>query len=206
MFSSSFFTSNFSFFSSISSSSCFFSSSFSYFSSIFSSSCSFSPSFISSTTSLTSSTKYSSTATRSSSTIGNRRISSTSTAPSLSISFFLDKHSGKKCFMIAPRELISLDSDDVFSWQWGEHPDSSIKFVSYESETDTENQANTVHLPRLQESGDIPKMRGDGLMEVKLGYINSKKGTDGPFEARFFEMNHIYKGGLIVEGLEFLPK
>lgn len=36
---------------------------------------------------------------------------------------------------------------------------SSIRFVHYESETNTEYQANTVHLPRLQENWDIPKMR-----------------------------------------------
>ncbi|XP_049372645.1 F-box protein PP2-B11-like [Solanum verrucosum] len=83
---------------------------------------------------------------------------------------------------------------------------SSIWFVNYESEIDTENQANTVHLPRLQESGDIPKLRRDGWMEVKLGYFDSKKGTDGPIEARLFEMNRIYKRGLIVEGVEFRPK
>ncbi|WMV51524.1 hypothetical protein MTR67_044909, partial [Solanum verrucosum] len=40
-------------------------------------------------------------------------------------SFFLDKHSGKKCFIIALRELIILDSDDAFSWQWGARRDSS---------------------------------------------------------------------------------
>ncbi|KAH0633224.1 hypothetical protein KY284_036010 [Solanum tuberosum] len=83
---------------------------------------------------------------------------------------------------------------------------SSIRFVNYWSETDTKNQANTVHLSRLQESGNIPKMTGDGWMEVKLGYFDSKKGTDGPVEARLFEMSHIYKGGLIVEGVEFRPK
>ncbi|WMV25359.1 hypothetical protein MTR67_018744 [Solanum verrucosum] len=118
--------------------------------------------------------------------------------------FFLDKHNGKKYFMIAPRELIISDSDDAFSRQWVELPDS--RFSNYESEANTENQANTLHLPRLQESGDIPKMRGDGWMEKKLGYFDSKKGTDGPVEARLFEMNRIYKGGLIVEGVEFRPK
>ncbi|XP_049406183.1 F-box protein PP2-B5-like [Solanum stenotomum] len=66
--------------------------------------------------------------------------------------------------------------------------------------------ANTMHLPRLQESGNIQKMRGDGWMEVKLEYFDSKKGTDGPVEARLFEMSHIYQGGLIVEGVEFRPK
>ncbi|WMV50468.1 hypothetical protein MTR67_043853 [Solanum verrucosum] len=81
---------------------------------------------------------------------------------------------------------------------------SSIRFVNYESEIDIENQANTVHLPRLQESGYIPKIRGDGWMKVKLGYFDSKKGTDGPVEERLFEMNHFYKGGLIIEGVEFV--
>ncbi|WMV51475.1 hypothetical protein MTR67_044860 [Solanum verrucosum] len=83
---------------------------------------------------------------------------------------------------------------------------SNIRFVNYESEIHAENQANTVHLPRLQESGGIPKMRGDGCMEVKLGYFDSKKDTDGPIEARLFEKNHFYKIGLIVEGVEFRPK
>jgi len=83
---------------------------------------------------------------------------------------------------------------------------SSIRFVNYDSEIDTENQANTVHHPRLQESGNISRMRGDGWMEVKLGYFDSKKDTDGPVEARLFEMNHIYKGELIVEGVKFRPK
>ncbi|WMV51473.1 hypothetical protein MTR67_044858 [Solanum verrucosum] len=45
------------------------------------------------------------------------------------LSFFLDKHSGKMCFIIAPRELIILDSDDAFSWQWGAHRDSM--FISF---------------------------------------------------------------------------
>ena len=34
-------------------------------------------------------------------------------------------------------------------------------------------------------------------MEVKLEYFDSRKGIDGPVEARLFEMNHIYKGGLM---------
>ncbi|XP_055806909.1 F-box protein PP2-B13-like [Solanum dulcamara] len=83
---------------------------------------------------------------------------------------------------------------------------SSIRFVNYESEIDTENQANTVHLARFQESGDIPKMRGDGWMKVELGCFNSKKGSDGLVEARLFEKKHIYKCGLIIEGIEFRPK
>ncbi|KAH0722788.1 hypothetical protein KY290_005440 [Solanum tuberosum] len=39
---------------------------------------------------------------------------------------------------------------------------SSIRFVNYDSETDIENQACSVHHPRLQESGNISKMEMDG--------------------------------------------
>lgn len=39
---------------------------------------------------------------------------------------------------------------------------SSIRFVNYESEIYIENQVNIVHLIRLQGSGGIPNMRGDG--------------------------------------------
>ncbi|KAG5610662.1 hypothetical protein H5410_021943 [Solanum commersonii] len=140
------------------------------------------------------------------------------------VSFFLDKHSGKKSFMIASREIIISDSNDAYSWQWVQRPNSSgISYrwasIGYSWNNRHRNvvtidricclfgvQANAVHLPRLQESGDIPKLRRDGWMEVKLGYFDSKKGIDGPIEARLFEMNRIYKGGLIVEGVEFRPK
>ncbi|KAK4724485.1 hypothetical protein R3W88_027264 [Solanum pinnatisectum] len=162
------------------------------------------------------------------------------------LSFFLHKHSEKKYFIIAPRELIILDSDDAFSWQWGPRRDSKFSEVAYliignqlyirgiigtemlspkteynaylvfklvnmcdyrlEYAKSRIRFANTVHLPTLKESGNIPKMRGDGWMEVKLGYFDSKKGTYSLVEARLFEMNHIYKGGLIVEGVEFRPK
>ncbi|XP_070016504.1 F-box protein PP2-B10-like isoform X2 [Nicotiana sylvestris] len=40
------------------------------------------------------------------------------------LSFSLDKHSGKKCFMVAPRELIISWGDNLNHWQWKPHPDS----------------------------------------------------------------------------------
>ncbi|XP_059274692.1 F-box protein PP2-B3-like [Lycium ferocissimum] len=117
------------------------------------------------------------------------------------LSFLLDKHTGKKCFMIAPRELTISLGDNSYFWQWKRRPDS--RFVNYESDTETEKQANTVKLS----SGNIPKMRGDGWMEVELGYFDSKKGDDGPVEARLLEIKRLhYKGGLIVEGIQFCPK
>ncbi|XP_055800389.1 F-box protein PP2-B13-like [Solanum dulcamara] len=59
---------------------------------------------------------------------------------------------------------------NLLKWSHGlESAKSSIKFVNYESEIDTENQYNTVHFARAQVNGDIPKMRGDRWMEVELG-------------------------------------
>ncbi|XP_059277922.1 F-box protein PP2-B13-like [Lycium ferocissimum] len=84
-----------------------------------------------------------------------------------------------------------------------DYANAIIRFVNYESDTETENQANTVKLS----SGNIPKMRRDGWMEVELGYFGSKKGYDGLVEARLLEIKRLhYKGGLIVEGIEFCPK
>ncbi|KAH0705036.1 hypothetical protein KY290_009745 [Solanum tuberosum] len=168
------------------------------------------------------------------------------------LSFFIDKHSGKKCFMIAARKLEILGSDDIHSWQWKKHHESRfskvaylhavlqldirgkigskmlspktdyaaylvfklgrrsceleyansiIRFVKYESDTETEEQANTLKLVTSA------KLRGDGWMEVELGHFNSKEGSDGPVEARLFEMKRSsIKSGLIVEGIEFRPK
>uniref|UniRef100_M1DPC3 F-box family protein n=1 Tax=Solanum tuberosum TaxID=4113 RepID=M1DPC3_SOLTU len=82
-----------------------------------------------------------------------------------------------------------------------EYSNSIIRFVNYESDTETEKQANTVKLVTST------KLRGDGWMEVELGYFNSKEGSDGPVEARLLEMKrHGDKSGLIVEGIEFRPK
>ncbi|XP_055806908.1 F-box protein PP2-B3-like [Solanum dulcamara] len=45
-------------------------------------------------------------------------------------SFFLDKHSGNKCFMVAPTDLIISESDDEYSWQWNERPDSRFSTIA----------------------------------------------------------------------------
>ncbi|MCD7446003.1 hypothetical protein HAX54_024707 [Datura stramonium] len=81
------------------------------------------------------------------------------------------------------------------------YANSIIRFVNYECAFETEKQANTVKLATL------PNMRGDGWMEVELGYFNTKEGSDGPVEARLLKLKSLdYKGGLIIEGIEFRPK
>ncbi|KAK4725900.1 hypothetical protein R3W88_030817 [Solanum pinnatisectum] len=82
-----------------------------------------------------------------------------------------------------------------------EYANSIIRFVKYESDTETEEQANCVKLVTSA------KLRGDGWMEIELGHFNSKEGSDGPVEARLLEMKgSSIKSGLIVEGIEFRPK
>lgn len=80
---------------------------------------------------------------------------------------------------------------------------SNIRFVNYESEIDAENQANTVHLPILQESGGIPKNERR-WMEVKLRYFDSKKGTVGPVEARFLRRIIFIKLDSLLKELSFV--
>ncbi|KAJ8539719.1 hypothetical protein K7X08_013971 [Anisodus acutangulus] len=115
-------------------------------------------------------------------------------------------------FKLEPRKTFGLLSANAI-----------IRFVNYESDTETEQQANTVELETYPQkrgnifvgnnnqkiivSGNIPKIRGDGWLEVELGYFNSKKGDDGPVEARLLEIKRLHcKCGLIVEGIEFRPK
>ncbi|PHT32778.1 hypothetical protein CQW23_29115 [Capsicum baccatum] len=82
-----------------------------------------------------------------------------------------------------------------------ESTNSIARFLNYESETETDEQANTVQLATL------PIMRGDGCMEVELGYFNSKEGSGGPVEARLIKMKRpVDTSGLFVGGIEFRPK
>ncbi|XP_055800391.1 F-box protein VBF-like [Solanum dulcamara] len=120
----------------------------------------------------------------------------------------LDIHGRIGTEMLSPKtEYAAYLVFNLLKWSCGlESAKSSIRFVNYESEIDTEKQSNTVHFARSKVSGDIPKIRGGGWMEVELGYCNSKKGTNGPVEARLIEMKHISKGGLIVEGIDFRPR
>ncbi|MCD7446002.1 hypothetical protein HAX54_024706 [Datura stramonium] len=169
------------------------------------------------------------------------------------LSFFLDKHSGKKCFMIASRELTISRSGNTNYWKWKKNSNlrfseaacqgalrlldingrigtemlspktdyaaylvfklaaitdgldyansTIIRFLNYQYKIEIDKQAITGKLEPL------PKMRGDGWMEVELGYFNSREGSDGPVEARFINIKSLYyKGGLIIEGIEFRPK
>ena len=73
----------------------------------------------------------------------------------------------KRCFYLVFK---------LSNWFSGlESTKSSISFVNYESEIDIKNRVINVHLVRLQGSGYIPKVREDGWIEVKLGYLIARK-------------------------------
>nr|GMD67859.1 F-box protein PP2-B10-like [Ipomoea batatas] len=93
------------------------------------------------------------------------------------LSFSLDRRSGKKCFMIAARQLEIWSGHDDDGCQWESLPDSSTR-----------------------------RERSDGWMEVEMGSFYNDAG-DGDVEALFFEIWPFeWKRVLIVQGFEFRPK
>lgn len=80
-----------------------------------------------------------------------------------------------------------------------------IRFDNFENEFGNEVQKNIVRFASSQASRNFPKIRGDGWMEVELRYFNSERGSYGLVEARVADATHIFKGGLIVEGIQFRP-
>ncbi|KAF3612680.1 hypothetical protein FXO38_36691 [Capsicum annuum] len=79
-----------------------------------------------------------------------------------------------------------------------EYANSVIRFVNYESETKTEEQAN------IEQLATLPKMRGDAWMEVELGYFNNMEGSDGPVEVKLIEIKHLVaKVASLLEELSF---
>ncbi|XP_055826180.1 F-box protein PP2-B5-like [Solanum dulcamara] len=79
----------------------------------------------------------------------------------------------------------------------------TIMSVSYKADTATEEQGNIVQL-----ISKFPKLRGDGWMEIELGNLNSKEGSDGLFIERLIEIKRPDHelSGLNIEGIEFRPK
>ncbi|KAL9272077.1 putative F-box protein PP2-B2 [Drosera capensis] len=193
--------------------------------------------------------------------------------------FRLDKETGKKCYMIAARDLHIVWSDTPRYWEWSSLPESrfsevaelisvcwfeiglkmhtslllsagtnyavylvfkmteeSYGFRTAEATVGTAGgKRNTIEvllepnhgpLERLRlvhrrgrlgrfglvpsrpaEGGDEkwPKQRSDGWLEQKLGEFSSNEEDDGEVKVSLLETKANWKGGLIVEGIEFRP-
>ncbi|KAA8548446.1 hypothetical protein F0562_000130 [Nyssa sinensis] len=58
-----------------------------------------------------------------------------------------------------------------------------------------------------QHSGQLPKERNDGWMEIEMGEFFNDQGDAGEVEMRLIEIKGLWgKSGLIVEGMELRPK
>ncbi|KAI8537975.1 hypothetical protein RHMOL_Rhmol09G0065000 [Rhododendron molle] len=96
---------------------------------------------------------------------------------------------------------------------------SSVRFVKELEDGYPDDLSCTVYLtlgtvrslPREQ-NGRLPQMRRDGWMEIELGEFYNDEGNEGEVEMRLREVRgsdkigDIWKGKLIVEGIEVRPK
>ncbi|XP_059287299.1 putative F-box protein PP2-B12 [Lycium ferocissimum] len=82
-----------------------------------------------------------------------------------------------------------------------------VRFVDSESDNDAEQRASVVRLSGQGPRATLPLSRDDGWMEVELGNFFNDIGEDGAVDARLMEIRDLgWKGGLIVQGVEFRPE
>ncbi|XP_059665667.1 F-box protein At2g02240-like [Cornus florida] len=170
-------------------------------------------------------------------------------------SFWLDKWSGKKCYMLAARDLSIIWGDTPRFWKWDFLQESrftevaelvNVCWLEIRGKIDTRmlspdttyaahlvfkltpemygfehrpvegwvgvggrgGETRTVYLDPLGENSDqYPKEREDGWFEIELGEFFNRSGEDGKLEVCLQELKSgMWKGGLIVEGIEIRPK
>ncbi|KAH9680975.1 F-box protein [Citrus sinensis] len=151
------------------------------------------------------------------------------------MSFALEKETGKKCYMVGARGLcIELGSAPNF-WEWTSLPESRFPevaelayllyfwffefgksihglqrtdFVSgvyIEGINDKERQRRF-----LDPSRNTPQLfhnRKDGWMEIEMGEFFNKNGDDGTLLCTLFDFDRFgSSNGLIIQGIEVRPK
>ncbi|KAL5836868.1 hypothetical protein ACOSQ3_014037 [Xanthoceras sorbifolium] len=137
------------------------------------------------------------------------------------LSFWLDKPSGKKCYMISARELKIVWSDTPAYWGWISLPEAS------------EGQKRTVKLDTVREQqvqalvpwflrgfnhrlapmrdddcgGLPPEKRGDGWWEIELGAVFYGGDEEGDLSMTILEIERgNWKRSLVFQGIEIRPK
>ncbi|CAK9165161.1 unnamed protein product [Ilex paraguariensis] len=173
-------------------------------------------------------------------------------------SFSLQKWSGKRCYMLAARDLSIVWGNTPRYWRWTSLPEprfsevaelidvcwleirgkintsmlfpntnyaAYLVFKSPAGAYGFEYQPAEVSVGINEGGGEtqtvylnpdggqmlryeiIPRLRGDGWMEIELGQYVNKGGQDGELEMSLMEVKggH-WKSGLIIQGLEIRPK
>ncbi|XP_024009801.1 putative F-box protein PP2-B12 [Eutrema salsugineum] len=111
------------------------------------------------------------------------------------MSFWMEKRSGKKCFMLSARELEITWADSPDIWSWISIPDSRFEVV-----------AALGMICWLEIRGTRPP-REDGWLEIKLGEYYVGFDEEEELEMSMFETSYCdWKGGIIVQGIEIRPK
>ncbi|KAD7477441.1 hypothetical protein E3N88_00577 [Mikania micrantha] len=129
-------------------------------------------------------------------------------------SILLHKLSGKKCYMLAARDLSIPESR--FEYQPAE---VSVGLCGVDNQTDGkikpvfldpgacgrqryENDRFSTITPQ-----DGPKLRRDGWLEIELGEFYNEKGQEGKLDMSMMEVKGgNWKAGLIIQGIEIRPK
>uniref|UniRef100_A0A7N2MKA4 F-box domain-containing protein n=1 Tax=Quercus lobata TaxID=97700 RepID=A0A7N2MKA4_QUELO len=127
-------------------------------------------------------------------------------------SFFLDKLSGKKCYLLSARELSILwgNGDTPQYWNWISLPEESRTERAYGFD-DPPPRASVGTtgdqiVPPPQKHASHPKQREDGWLEIELGQFFNEGGENDELQIRLTEVEAgNVKTGLIVEGIEIRP-
>ncbi|RVW38726.1 F-box protein PP2-B10 [Vitis vinifera] len=136
-------------------------------------------------------------------------------------SFWLDKATGKKCYMLGGRE-VSISLENVTSyWRWMPQPSSRVPAVAklmIDCSLKIKGKMKRlggyggdfrrVHTSEQQQQyeEEVPHMRKDGWLELEMGSFFNDKNEDDELE---MEMRNFHirtpKSGLILEGVELRP-
>ncbi|GLT87642.1 hypothetical protein SLE2022_057150 [Rubroshorea leprosula] len=145
-------------------------------------------------------------------------------------SFSLDKRSGKKCYMLAPRNLAIALGDTPYYWRWISIPNSrfpevaKLLVVFWFEITGRIDSCNLslmtcynaflvfkLRIVYVMDSGDVvqngdqyPKVRGDGWFEVELCEFFNGGGLE-ELEIHIFSHDGYSVGGLCVQGIDIRP-
>ncbi|GLT28444.1 hypothetical protein SLA2020_033790 [Shorea laevis] len=119
-------------------------------------------------------------------------------------SFSLHKRSGKKCYMLAARDLAIRWGDT--HWSWNSVPDSRFPEVAKLLDVCWfEIKGRIAYCVSACRRYWYPIEREDGWLELELGEFFNEGGEDDKLEIRIFHFDGNWKSGVIIEGIEIRP-